>query len=221
MIRKILVLTLLLAIVGSAPAATIGNWGTGGAGQWGDPTKWSAGEVPVPTTATGDEIKIQTSNADVTIDEDARIDYIQRLTTGNETTGVVLRVVDGDVFGMGEFRVGAKPSSTRNGTAVLYQTGGTLTVNDMVLGRGAGSSVDASVANGTYEISGGTLQYRSGGAGRLYVGAGNNTSVDNPVESFIGNFTVIGNAATINVRKLYVGSDGTRYGMGTVEFRVG
>lgn len=218
--KKLLVLALLLAIAGSASAVTLGTWGSKGAGLWSDGSKWSSGSVPALPTTTSDEVKIQSANADVTIDNSQLSDYNCRITMGG-ASGVIIRIVDGANFGMGEARVGAKVSSTTSGYATLYQTGGTLTTTDLLVGRGAGTTLDSAVANGTYEISGGLLQYRSGGAGRLYIGAGVNTNTESPVENFVGSFIVIGSASTINFRKLYVGSDGTRYGTGNLEFRIG
>jgi len=214
--KRLIVLIALLAIASSAPATTLGNWGSGGAGLWSDGTKWAAGSVPGLGTSTGDEIKVQAANADVTIDSTAALDYNVRLTAGG-ATGVVIRIVSGATFGMGEWRNGAQGNATTGGNCTTYQTGGTLNVSDLIMGRGGSSSTLGVAETTTYTISGGTIQTRSGGNGRLYVGGANNTGAGASLHN--ATFTVDGAASIISLRKLYVGaSDATHGATGNLEF---
>jgi hypothetical protein len=216
--KRLIVLIALLAIASSAPATTLGNWGSGGAGLWSDGTKWAAGSVPGLGTSTGDEIKVQAANADVTIDSTAALDYNVRLTAGG-ATGVVIRIVSGATFGMGEWRNGAQGNATTGGNCTTYQTGGTLNVSDLIMGRGGSSSTLGVAETTTYTISGGTIQTRSGGNGRLYVGGANNTGAGASLHN--ATFTVDGAASIISLRKLYVGaSDATHGATGNLEFKV-
>jgi hypothetical protein len=227
--KRLLILILLLAIAGSVQAATIGVWKTG-SGLWSDGSRWNtttpAGSPPAAPTSGSDEIKIQAAGT-VTIDGTPPISsYDCRITTGNAAGTVAINIVTGANFTLGEFRVGAKVSATAGGIATATQTAGILTVGDLVLGRGSGTSTtDSVIGNGSYTISGGTLgvtgttNYANGG--RLYVGAGNNSATGSVVANLVGTFTVDGAGGTILTNKLYVGSDnGGKFGTGNLAFNI-
>lgn len=218
--KRLIVLIALLAIAGSASAGTIGVW-KGGTGLWSDATKWSSGSVPAaPATSTGDEIKVQGTSSNVTIDSTATLDHNCRLTAG-AASPVTINIVDGANFGMNEYRNGAVPNASTNGTCTTLQTGGTLTVTDLLMGRGGSSSaVTTAIANGQYTISGGTIQGRTG-SGRLYIAGGQNTYTGTAVDRINGTFTVDGAAGVINMKQMFVGGDNaTHYGVGALEFIV-
>lgn len=212
-------IVLLVLIIGTTSfAATVGNWiSAGGAGSWSDPAMWAAGAVPVTTAGSSDEIKINSSvsSPDVTINYAAN--YNCRLSTaGNEDTPTIIRIANGADFQMGEFRVASRGvSSGMAAVANVYQTGGTLTVGDLVIGRYASGGIDP--VRGSYTISDGTIAYKNNG--RLYVGAQTGSSGYYGAQ---GTFTVEGNAASITMKKLYVGArDATTWGTGTMEFKAG
>jgi len=206
----------------SAFAATVGTWGNvggvGKVGMWSDGTMWATttyGTPPPTTAATGDEIKITPSNSDCTIDYTA--DYKCRVTIGGgpgDANAPVVRVVKDADFGTGELRVGARGATATGSIGKVIQTGGKLSVTDLIIGR---FGTNTFTAQGYYTISGGTLTAKTGSNGRMYVGAGTNTGYTE------GTFTVENGIAvdpTITMKKLYVGSDGTNSGKGTLEFKI-
>jgi hypothetical protein len=208
-------------LAGNASAGTIGNWKTGNVGLWSNGANWSTppGSVP-PTgsTSTTDEIKITGSYSDCTVDFalDNGVAKISVCGT-NDATAPVVRIVPGAVWGAGAFRVGPKGTTSGSAKGVVIQTGGTLSVNDLQLG--VYSTSGAGIADGTYTISQGTLQAKTTGLGRLFVGAGITTG--STISNTVGKFTVDGNSASITMKKLYVASDGTNVGTGTLEFKIG
>jgi len=97
---------------------------------------------------------------------------------------------------------------------IVGTSGGTS--RNLIIGRGGNSGPKAS---GQYTISGGTLTYDNSNSvndAKLMVGASPNAT------GSTGTFTVVGNAASITMKSLYVGSDGTanRGGTCTMEFQV-
>jgi hypothetical protein len=207
-------------LAGNTSAGTIGNWKTGNVGLWSNGANWStpAGSVP-PTgsTATTDEIKITGANSDCTVDFALNNGVAKISVVGvNDATAPVVRIVAGADWGAGAFRVGSKGTTSGGSKGVVIQTGGTLSVNDLQLGLYATGGTG--IADGSYTISNGTLQAKTTGLGRLYVGAG--MAAGSTASNTVGKFTVDGSLATIIMKKLYVGSDGTNVGMGTVEFKM-
>jgi|GEM_PF-1920773 len=221
--KRLIFLIALLALAGTAHAATIGNW-SGAAndgGLWSTDGNWGSGSVPVaPATSTGDEIKMQL-NSTAVIDSTMSYDHNCRLTIGNDTGGVMTINVTGGFLGASELRVGAVRSTSQNGIAEMYQTNGTVEASQFVLGRGGStSSAATATGSGLYVISGGTLQAK-GTDGRMYIGCGVNTVTGADISQQVGKLIVDGALSTINMKTLYVGGDGTKTGTGIVEFKVG
>jgi hypothetical protein len=145
-----------------------------------------------------------------------------------DTNAARLNIVSGGSISIAELRAGDQGVSASAGSyGEVVQTGGTLNMiasssgtgfsRNIILGRGGNSGP---LSEGLYKISGGTIQYDSSIAyndARLLVGASPN------VTGATGTFRVIGNAASITMKRLYVGSDGTagRGGTGTMEFQIG
>lgn len=229
---KLKVLGVLLVVclmATSAFAATIGNWGTADytVGSWNDPTKWQAGTVPVPTTSASDEIKATRIGSDMTVDgiSGASYDYIQRLSlcSTNSAAPVIMRIKQTGAttaFGMGEMRIGSPTSGTVNAYAEVYQTGGTLTVNDFYVARNK-QQASGTGGNALYKISGGTLQVRSSApstAGRIFIASYAETSG----VAGVGRFVIDGDSSTINMNHLLVGSATVSTGNGdaTLEYQL-
>jgi hypothetical protein len=221
--KKNIVVLFILIFAPSVFAGTIGNWKTGAQGLWSNGANWSTppGSVP-PTgsTSTTDEVKITGSNSDCTVDFALNNGVAKISVCGNnDATAPIVRIVAGAVWGAGEFRVGPKGTTSGGSKGVVIHTGGSLSVNDLKLGVYGTSGTG--IADGTYTISQGTLQAKTAGLGRLFVGAG---MVSGSTSSnTVGKFTVNGSLASITMKKLYVGSDGTGtdFGTGTVEFKIG
>ncbi|MGB8225249.1 MAG: PEP-CTERM sorting domain-containing protein [Sedimentisphaerales bacterium] len=212
---KVLCLLLVGLMATSTFAATLCSWGNADntVGNWEVAANWKVVTPypvpPLPTTSSGDEIKINRQGSVAIIDgiSGTAYDYIQRLTlqTGVLTNPVIVRIKEtGEAgstqFGMGEFRAGASGSADQ--CAEVYQSGGTLTVNDLVVAR----SKNAIGFNtyGTYEISGGTLQARTPGApdGRISIAS----FVDTAGNAGVAKFRIVGDTATINMNHLLIGS---------------
>jgi hypothetical protein len=233
MMKKLTVLLLALAVLGlagNAWAATAATCTTSTPGLWSDGTLWNIGVQPSTTIAAGDEIKISgttTAGSDLTVDSTISADYACGISfAGVGTMGdkvgspqTILRVTGG-LLGANLLRFGNRNTSGNNGACgTAVQSGGTVSVNDLLLGQW--TATGPSVAEGYYTISGGTLQAKSAGNGRLWVG-GNSTGVGGTTSSDVfGKFTVVGNAATISMKKLYVGNGIATYGTsGTLEFQI-
>jgi hypothetical protein len=220
-LNLLLVVLGVCILAGNASAGTIGNWKTGNIGLWSNGANWSTppGSVP-PTgsTSTTDEVKITGSYSDCTVDFalDNGVAKISVCGT-NDATAPVVRIVPGAVWGAGDVRVGPKGTTSGSAKGVMIQTGGSLSVNYLKLG--VYSTSGAGVADGTYTISNGTLQAKTTGTGYMYVGAGITTG--STVSNTVGKFTVEGSAPSITMKKLYVASDGTNVGTGTLEFKIG
>jgi hypothetical protein len=236
MMKKLSLFIIIVCLVaGSLQAATVGSWVAGATGVWTDGTKWAtpAGAVPSTTVAASDEIKLTGTStlvgSDITVDSTVSLDYACTVSAsgpninGTDKIGspqTTVRVTSGASFGTGTFRFGNRTTSGNGAAGVGIQTGGTLSVGDLLLGQWGGSG--ASVAEGYYTISGGTLQAKSALSGRLWIGGNSSTVAGATSANTIGKFTVIGDAATISMKKLYVGSGTAANGAtGTLEFQVG
>jgi hypothetical protein len=209
----------LLVVASSASAGTIGTWKTAAVGLWSTGSNWTSGSVP-PTgsTATTDEIKITGASGDATVNYGVDCGVAKVSVAGaNDSTAPVLRMVTGANFATGELRVGSRGTTSGGAKGLFVQTDGTVSVTDLKVGIYSSSGV--TTAEGYYTISGGTLQGKSGANARLYVGAG--LYAGSTKDNTTGRFTVIGNLATISMRTLYVGCDGTNAGAGTLEFQIG
>jgi len=209
---KSLVILLVCLMSSGIYAGTIGAWNApsdacGVVGQWSNQWMWQANAVPVPTTATNDEIKIQSPGSTVTVDDTASINYIQRLTLGSTDSAnpVKVYITEPDpeystTFGMYEFRVGAPAGASSNCYAEVYQTGGTLNVDDLMITRCKSNYTTATTTKGTYTISGGVIQTR-GTKNRLVIASYAETTGN----AGTGKFIVDGTGGTINVGHLVAG----------------
>jgi len=192
----------------SAYAGTLDVW-NGPTGSFWDGAKWKNGGPAVWTsTSSSDELKVTTEDSVCTVDQTGS--WVYKLSVASGPDGATLEVASGSL-GMGEVRVGASGATSVGAIGYVSHTSGTFGVKDLILGR-AGSTP---VGKGYYTISGGSLTYTSGATGRLYVGAGSGGAYTE------GTLTIIGNAASIQMKELYVGSDGTNNGKGTLVYQVG
>jgi hypothetical protein len=128
-----------------------------------------------------------------------------------------LEIVNGGQIGIGEFRVGCGGATAMGPFGCVNQSGGIVKLADnLLIGRYGTSDKNPNEGKGHYTISGGTLTYdatnRKGG---LYIAG---TDGSGPLE---GTFTVVGNAAKTNFKKLSVTSNGATGNIGTVEFKIG
>lgn len=199
----------VLVFSGIVRAGTLDVW-RGPSGSFTDGTKWQNGGPAVWTsTSSSDELKLTGENTSCTVDTAGS--WVYRLTVSSGPNGATLEIINGGNMSIGEVRIGSSGATGVGATGYVNQTGGTFSVKDIILGR-AGSSA---VGKGYYNINGGTLTYNSGATGRLYVGAGSGGAYTE------GSFTIVENAASIQMKSLYVGSDGTNYGKGTLVFQIG
>jgi hypothetical protein len=220
------VLLLVCLMAGSTIAATIDAWmqnstGPGPSGNWTDATMWKKTAVPPPATATGDEIKLNSYSVLTTINTKLSNGLGPRLTLAagiNESNMHSLLLTAGGDANFSEVRVGHGNSSDYGKWGSVTQTGGTMALDKLQLGYYGTRISAATLAKGTYTISGGTLQAKAGTTGRLQVGCGLTTG--GTPSNNQGIFAVSGNDATITMRKLYVGSDGTNAGTGIIEFKL-
>ena len=229
--KRLSVVVLFVAVMAaSGLAATVGTWygAVGpvppvGTGSWTD-TYWNAANTagpPAPPQVAGDEIKLTRATTVCTVNTNVG-DYLCKLSiAGSDTAPNVapkLEIVGGGYIGMGEFRVGSGGSTGGGTIGRVSQMGGTLNLNDnLMIGRYGTSGSNPNNGIGYYAISGGIIQCASTNTkGNLYIAG---TGANGPSE---GTFTVIGNAASITLRQLYVGSNGTYTGgKGTLEFQIG
>lgn len=234
MMKKLSVFVIVVCLAaGTLQAATAGNWTAGAAGLWSDNTKWSTAQVvPSTTIVATDEIKITGTTGfvgpDVTIDSTVSLDYACTVSlsgpniNGTDKLGSpqgIMRITSGANFGAGVLRFGNRTTSGNGACGTAVQSGGTVSVNDLLLGQWGGSG--ASAAEGYYTISGGVLQSKAAGSGRLWVGGNSSTVAGATSANVFGKFSVIGDAATISVKQLYVGSGTAANGStGTLEFQV-
>jgi hypothetical protein len=229
--RRLSLAVFIVAVMASGGlAATVGTWYGAigpeppvGTGFWTD-TYWNALNTvgpPVPPQVAGDEIKLTRAITVCTVNSNVG-EYLCKLSIASSdiapNIAPKLEIVAGGYIGMGELRVGSGGSTAGGTIGRMSQTGGTLNLNDnLMIGRFGTSGSNPNNGTGYYTISGGTIQYASANTkGNLYIaGTGANGASE-------GTFTVVGNAASITLRKLYVGSDGTYTGgKGTLEFQIG
>jgi hypothetical protein len=106
----------------------------------------------------------------------------------------------------------------QGGVGCINQTGGTLNLADnLLVGRYGTSEKNPNYGKGFYTISGGTIACLATNAkATLYIaGAGGEGASD-------GTFTIVGNAANISFKQLYIGSNGTNTGCtGILEYKIG
>jgi len=218
-------LLLVCLMTMSTLAATIDQWVQSGVivGNFNDPCMWKKSVVPVPTTTTGDELKMNCNGGEATLNTTyGTATNFNRLTVAaggvNDVDIMKLKIETGANAIFSEIRVGHGNSSDKGKWGIAEQTGGTLTVSALQLGYyGTRTAPAVPSAKGTYKISGGTLQAKTGTTGRLQVGAGittGSTSANNE-----GIFTVEGSEGTISMGELYVGGYSTYVGTGTLAFR--
>lgn len=224
------VLLVLAVMAGSGRAATVGTWygsssGPPYTGSWAD-SYWNSTRdlYLTPPGTSGDEVKITRDDTVCTVNSIVG-NCNWTLSVGSVMTGAaaIMEIVAGGSIGMKEVRIGAGGATgSTTITGYLNQTGGTLSVyndGDIYIGRQGNAA--GKIGVGYYTISGGTLTYDAGTTttkGRLYVGGCSGTEGQN---GSIGTFTVVGNDATINMKKLYVGAQtATRYGTGNLEFKI-
>jgi hypothetical protein len=217
---KLRIFSLLLVglMAASAFAATIDQWQQNNtpSGNWNDPCMWKKSVVPVPSTATGDELKLNTNRATTTINTVQN--YNNRLTIAGGSNDIdVHKVLLSANATFSEVRVGHGNSSDKGSWGLINQTGGTFNVKDLQLGY-YGTRAAAN-DKGYYTISGGSLLMNAGTTGRIMVGTGITTGATSANNE--GVFTVVGNDGTISMKELYVGATagGAYSGKGTVEFK--
>ena len=231
-LKQLIAVVLLAALVGSSGFAdTIAQWygapagdanHPAGTGTWKD-AYWEKEGIHVPTApcTVSDEIKVSRANTVCTIDSEAGNYLCKIVLTGgaDEATAPRLEIVKGGHIGIGEFRVGAGGASSVGAIARANQTGGTVEMaGSFIIGYRSVSSANPNDGKGYYTISGGTITYDPANTKSCLYIAGTG-GANGPTA---GTFTVVGSAASISLRKLYVGSDGTKYGgSGTVEFKIG
>lgn len=234
--KRVCVVFLLVGLIaGSGRAVTVGTWcgsvaadpchPVAGTGSWEDPY-WNDPPTSLPPSpgTSGDEVKIIRDATICTVATNVG-NYNWTLSVGSVMTGgaaAELEIVGGSI-GMREIRIGAGGTTGSSTiTGYLDQKGGTVSVyndGDIIIGR-MGKDAGRKGA-GYYTISGGTIKYDglTTTKGRLYVGGVSSTGGVNGAE---GTFTVVGNAPSITMRKLYVAAQTTtRYGTGTLKFEIG
>ena len=230
--RLCFVVLLLAVMAGSGRAATVGTWyGAAGpdppvgTGSWAD-SYWNSTRdlYLTPPGTVGDEVKI-TRDATVCTVKTVVGNCNWTTSVGSLMTGGAaarMEIMAGSSIGMKEMRIGSGGATgSATITGYLDQTGGTLSVyadGDIYVGRMGNAATKIGI--GYYTISGGALTYDATTTtkGRLYVGGCSGTEGMNGA---IGTFTVVGNDATINMKKLYIGAQTTtRYGTGTLEFKI-
>jgi len=201
----------------------VGNWA--GTHEEGEDTVWNwveIGSVPWPpgtpqaNKPTGeDEVLIRYPGTEVTINTDESWNI-----TGTEANRGRIRVYGGakltiesgaKLTDVGWMRVGeSSGGATLHGTVV--QTGGLL---ELGKSKDKGKLVIGDkMANvgSSYTISGGTIGFSADADGQLFIGGRGGK----------GKFVVDGTGAVIQLKNLYVGSDGTSVNnAGQLEFKVG
>jgi len=216
---------LMVCLMATAGAYASRSW-VGPTGSWGTATNWQSSTLPSDTDG---ELKIiKTSATSCNLDVDAGSFTATKLTiSGNG--GLTFNITStGSIRSGAEFTVGCGIAGAGVPTGIVNQTGGTLTLNDTA-GTGIGKleigyrSGSAGVGNGTYTISGGTIN----GSGGIYVGAMAGTTyaaTSGGPSGSIGKLVVQGSASTISVGgPLFVGTGdptGTFTGTGTLEFQI-
>jgi hypothetical protein len=208
--RLCFVVLLFLAVMASGAFAVTNNFTNGsGDGLWSTADNWSGG-IPVDTGSTSDYVKVQTT-MDCILNSDAGNFGYNKITIAGTTA--TLEIQAGGNIGIGnEFQ-----DSDAGKTGYVIQTGGTVSTFQ---GNTAGKIEIGYKANGVgyWTISGGSIGFSgSTNVGQILVGGAG-------AAGSIGTFTIIGNAATINTDKLWVGAKDTSGGYpgtGTLEFQIG
>jgi hypothetical protein len=232
---KILGVLLLVSLMATSVFAANVTWletEPNGGGSWSNAAKWNAAP-PTSPGAYNDEYKLSLQKSLCTIDSavgpyNGRLRVSSGPGDGNSSR---LNIVNNGSITISEFRVGDQGISGTNGSiGYVYQTGGTVTMKvyssgtsysrNLILGR-CGSSGPA--AKGYYKISGGSIGYLAdpNNTASIIVGGSVNFGATGAPLASEGTFTVSGNTASITMRKLYVGTDGTYSGTGTVAFEIG
>jgi hypothetical protein len=215
------IFVLMVCLMATAGAYASKSW-VGPTGSWGTATLWQTSAVPVD--ADGEVKIIKTSATSCTLDSDIG-SFTTLKTTISGNGGLTFNIVTGGkMMTAGEFTVGCGTAGSGVPTGIVNQTGGQLTLNNtgnaasgkLEIGYKSGS---AGVGNGTYTISGGTID----GSGGIYVGAFAGTGTGGS-SGAIGKLVVSGTGGTISVGgPLFVGEgDATSAwkGTGTLQFNV-
>jgi hypothetical protein len=211
--KKSCVIVIIGCLSSIAMSATVATW-VGPTGSWSDGTKWSTGSVPPVGGSTSDEIKITNTNTVCTVDSAIAGTYGPRIVVAAAATLEI--VPGGSIATLGEYRFGDANATGNGSKGYGVQTGGTVRVKDVVLGRYT-ATVGRETGQGFYTISGGTLTYLTDQTGRLYVGAGSNSGYCE------GTFTVIGTGGVIDMKQMHVGNSGSEAsypGKGTLQFQI-
>lgn len=231
----LIVIVIITLIAGDGFSATVAQWlgyqadannpaagKQSGTGTWKE-SLWREGikiPQPGPTITSKDEIKIVRAKSVCTLDSDAG-SYACRLSIagGSEDTNApTLEIVKGGVMGMGDVRVGAGGTSRQGGIGRINQTGGTLNLaGNLLVGCYGTSQNNPNYGKGFYTISGGTIACLAENAkATLYIAGGGGQGASD------GTFTIVGNAANISFKQLYIGSDGSNTGCtGILEYKIG
>ncbi len=180
-----------------ATSAYASNSWAGPTGDWTEAAKWGGGHAPID--ADGEIKIIKTSATSLNLTTDAGSFTATKMTiSGNG--GLTFNIMPGASMRSGkEFCVGCGTAGSGVPTGIVVQTGGTITLNDDA-GTGIGKleigykSGSAGVGNGTYTISGGTIN----GSGGIYVGAFGGTGTGG-TSLAIGKLAVSGAGGTISV----------------------
>jgi hypothetical protein len=226
--QSIAILSLIIFTASCGFASTAGSWQgapagdankPAGSGNWKD-AYWNKEMVVLPKPVSGSEIKIIKQGTSCLIDSNAGNFSDCKLTIGGGTdlsNAAKLEIANGGYIAIGEARIGSGGSAKSGTAGFMVQTGGTLCLsNKLFVGRYGTSSENPLEGKGFYTISGGTLKYAPANPeGGMYIGcAGSGGKCE-------GTFTVAGKKPTINLKKLYIGSDGKKNaGRGTLEFEV-
>jgi hypothetical protein len=205
-----------------ATAAFASQSWVGPTGSWGTATLWQNSVLPSDATSGGEVKIIKTSATSLTLDVDAGQFNTTKMTISGNGGLTVNIVAGGKMMSGSEFCVGAGTAGSGVPTGIVNQTGGMLTLNSsatvgkLEIGYKSGS---AGVGNGTYTISGGTIN----GTGGIYVGAFAGTGTGGS-SSAIGKLVVQGTGGTVSVGgPLFVGEgDSTSkwVGTGTLQFNI-
>ena len=195
-------------LMGGSFAATVDIFRYG-SGSFVDAAPWENGG---PTggvwtsVSSSDELKFTYDDTVCTVDTAAGV-YVYKaaFAAGLGGTAPTLQIVDGGSLTLGEVKFGDAGATGRGDEGIGIQTGGTFTVGDLELGYKTDGA-------GFYTMSGGTLTYS--GNGRIKLGAEGG-------DGAYGKFTIIGDAASIMMKDLYVGDYGGDSGTGELEFQIG
>ncbi|MGD0784960.1 MAG: PEP-CTERM sorting domain-containing protein [Sedimentisphaerales bacterium] len=218
-------LFVLMVCLMATGAYASNSWATA-VGDWSVATNWGGGHTPIDTDGEIKIIKIATTSCNLTSDAGS---FTATKMTVSGNGALTLNILPGASMKSGsEFTVGCGTAGAGVPTGKVVQTGGTITLNDNA-GTGIGKlelgyrSGSAGIGNGTYTISGGTIN----GSGGIYVGAMAGityTATAGGPSGSVGRLVVQGNGGTISVGgPLFVGTGdatGTFTGTGTLEYQI-